>query len=118
MNKTTQWLPLLTGVLGVLAQAQDAAPADPHAGHVMPAAPAVDHSQHQMPATTQTAPHSTLPAGVRDPHAYANGYVVGSGAYSLPGGHAAHMGSHVYSGGLLINQLETMDTPQGQASHV
>lgn len=130
MNSTVAVLLLVATLLSTLTQAQDAAPADPHAGHVMPASPAVDHSQHQvpavpaidhsqhpMPATPQTAPDSTLPAGVRDPHAYANGYVVGSGAYSLPGGHAAHMGSHVYSGGLLINQLETMDTPQGQAFH-
>ena len=130
MMKTLSWLPLLALALCAPAQAQDAAPADPHAGHVMPAAPAVDHSQHQMPAAPAVdhsqhqmpaapspSPVSTLPDGVRDPHAYANGYVVGSGAYALPGGHAAHMGTHVYSGGLLIDRLETLDTPAGRAMH-
>jgi len=130
MNKTAPVLTLIASVLSTLTQAQGAAPADPHAGHVMPAAPAVDHSQHQMPATpavdhsqhqmpaaTQTAPAGRLPDGVRDPHAYANGYVVGSGAYALPGGHAGHMSSHVYSGGFVLDRLETVDTAEGRAAH-
>jgi copper resistance protein B len=130
MNSAAPGLLLIATFLGTLAQAQDASPADPHAGHVMPTAPAVDHSQHQMPtvpaidhsqhqmpATTQAAPDSTLPAGVRDPHAYANGYVVGSGAYALPGGHAGHMSSHVYSGAFVLDRLETVDSTEGRATH-
>ncbi len=85
-------------------------PADPHAGHVMPAPVAVDHSQHVMPAATTGA----LPLGTRDPHAYANGHAVGSGAFALPGGHAAHMQSHVNNGAFVIDRLETADTDAGR----
>jgi len=143
VNKTAVVLTLLASAMSTLTLAQGAAPADPHAGHVMPAAPAdphaghvmpatpadphaghvmpaapaVDHSQHQMPSATQSTPAGTLPDGVRDPHAYANGYVVGSGAYALPGGHAGHMSSHVYSGAFVLDRLETVDTAEGRATH-
>ncbi len=117
------------------------APVDPHAGHVMPAPAAVDHSQHVMPtsepvdhsqhgmpAATSADPHAghvmaepttgALPPGTRDPHAYANGLLVGSGEFALPGGHAAHMQSHVNNGALLLERLETADTDAGRRHHV
>ncbi len=115
-------------------------PADPHAGHVMPAPAAVDHSQHVMPAS-EPVDHSqhvmpaaepvdhpqhlmpaattrALPPGTRDPHAYANGHAVGSGAYALPGGHAAHMQSHVNKGAIVLDRLETADTDAGRHNHL
>lgn len=108
------------------AIAQQAAPADPHAGHVMPTPAAVDHSVHAAPAAADHSQHTlpasppapaVLPDGVRDPHAYANGYSVGTGAYALPGGHAAHMHTHVYSGAFVLDRLETLDTADGRATH-
>lgn len=92
----------------------------------MPAPAAVDHSQHTAPAAVDHSQHapsasspapSTLPDGVRDPHAYANGYSVGTGAYALPGGHAAHMNTHVYSGALVLDRLESVDTADGRTTH-
>jgi len=71
-----------------------------------------------MPApAVESAPLVTLPEGARDPHAYSNGYVVGSGAYALPGGHAAHMGSHVYNGGFLVDRLESANTGADRTTH-
>jgi len=129
---------LPVAVLPGFALAQ--APADPHAGHAMPAPAAVDHSQHVMPAAepvdhsqhvmpaSEPVDHSqhvmpaatpgTLPAGTRDPHAYANGYTVGSGAFALPGGHAAHMQSHVNNGAMVLDRLETADTDAGRRNHL
>jgi copper resistance protein B len=97
-----------------VAQAPAGPQTDPHAGHVMTAPAAVDHSQHVMPsAAAPAAPTS----GLRDSHAYANGYIVGSGAYALPGGHAAHMSSHAYQGAILLDRLETVDTDAGRRTH-
>lgn len=102
-------------------------PADPHAGHVMPTPAAVDHSQHVMPAA-EAVDHSqhvmpaattgALPPGIRDPHAYANGHAVGSGAFALPGGHAAHMQAHVKNAAIVLDRLETADTDAGRRNHL
>jgi copper resistance protein B len=117
------------------------APADAHAAHAMPAPTAVDHSQHAMPAATAADPHAgpviptpaavdhsqhvmpaattgALPPGTRDPHAYANGHAVGSGAFALPGGHAAHMQSHVNNAAIVLDRLETADTDAGRRNHL
>ncbi len=102
-------------------------PADPHAGHVMPTPAAVDHSQHVMPAaepvdhSQHVMPAATtgaLPPGIRDPHAYANGHAVGSGAFALPGGHAAHMQAHVNNAAIVLDRLETADTDAGRRNHL
>jgi len=51
-----------------------------------------------------------VPTGTRDPHAYADGYTLDSGAYALPGPRQLRLADEQNFGSLLLNRLERVYT--------
>lgn len=61
--------------------------------------PAMDHGEMQMQG-------GSPPPDARDPHAYSDGFVRGSGKYSLEPGFRLRLGDEHRYGALLVNRLE------------
>ena len=83
---------------------QEAAPtaSDPPSVAPAPATreqPAMDHGEMQMKG-------GSPPPDARDPHAYSDGFVRGSGKYSLEPGFRLRLGDEHRYGALLVNRLE------------
>ncbi len=72
------------------------------------------HESHAAPLPQQTdAAHADTADGLRDPHAYADGYVRGSGPYALT---RYHLGDeHLYAT-LLLDRLDWGKAASGKAS--
>ena len=67
-------------------------------------------SQGNMNHGTKDMPMSTTAEGTRDPHAYADGYTLDSGAYALPGARILRLSDESSFGSLLFNRLERVYT--------
>lgn len=87
-----------------------------HAQATEPAVPvAVDASSHDhssMPSQDVSMPmkmdmDNAAIGAMRDPHAYANGYQIGTGLYALEGPHL-HMADEMHFGGFRMSRLEQL----------
>ncbi|GAB2182103.1 hypothetical protein DLREEDagrD3_23260 [Denitratisoma sp. agr-D3] len=58
----------------------------------------------------------TAPPDARDPHAYADGYILDSGAYALPGPRTLKLADEANFGSLLVDRLERSHSHQGNAT--
>ena len=66
----------------------------------------MNHDSMDMPMQDM----STATEGMRDPHAYADGYTLDSGPYALPGPRMLMMGDEHNFGSLLFNRMERVHT--------
>jgi len=62
-----------------------------------------DHTQHYGSSIRDEI---TPESDVRDPHAYSDGYNLGSGNYALPGPHQLHLADEHNFGAIVVNRLE------------
>ncbi|AOU97880.1 hypothetical protein BI364_07805 [Acidihalobacter yilgarnensis] len=58
----------------------------------------------------------SAPADARDPHAYADGYTLTSGAYSLPDGQRLHLADEKLFHAVRVDRLERVFTSHGNAT--
>ncbi|AOV16786.1 copper resistance protein CopB [Acidihalobacter aeolianus] len=94
-----------------------------HAGMGHAAAPAMNHGATPAPASSGAMTHDSMsmqggsaPADARDPHAYADGYTLTSGAYALPDKQRLHLADEKRFHAVRVDRLERVFTSHGDAT--
>jgi len=113
MNIRTIWAALIFTGIGISpAMAQDMDNISSHDMSSMPGMDQGDMRSMNMPMQETPAPAD----GIRDPHAYADGYTLDSGAYALPGPRLLRLSDEHSFGSLLFNRLERVHTSDANST--
>lgn len=87
-----------------------------HAGHDMSSASAAPMVNHE--AMNHSGHEQMASSGLRDPHAYSNGYTRSTGPYSMPGGQQLSLADEAVFRGLWVDRFEYVDSHDFDATEL